>query len=166
MIKQSTFQKMSSFTFMEMIVVITIISIIISSAAMIFSHGSTGYFTDQQSNGLSIEAEQAINQLSKELRMARSINGVSSSQLSFTNQAGNSIIYSLSGTNLLRSHDGVNTTNISSDHTSSFAVSYFDSALATTATAANVRLVNIDLNFIDGESNLRLVQSIFLRSLI
>lgn len=154
------------FTLIEMIVVITVTSIVIGSAAMIFSHGSSGYFTAQQLNGLSIEAEQAVNQLSKELRMARSITATSSSQLSFVNQTGNSIIYSLNGTNLLRSQDGGSTTNLSSNHTSSFTVSYFDASLASSTTPSEVKLINVVISFADNVNTLQMIQSIYLRSLL
>jgi uncharacterized membrane protein YdfJ with MMPL/SSD domain len=149
-----------------MIVVISITSIIMSSAAMIFSHGSNGYFTAQQLNGLSIEAEQTIQQLSKELRMARSINGISAPQLNFTDQSGQAVSYSLSDTELQRSQDGGTTSFASSNHTASFAITYFDGDLATTSVAENVRLVNITLNFVDGENTMQFVQSTYLRSLI
>lgn len=153
------------FTLVEMVIVISLSSILMGSAAMMFSKGITSYFTAQRLNGLSIEAEQATLLFHRELRTAQKISSINTTSITFINHSGQSIIYDLNGTTFRRSENNGSNYYALSTHVSSLELTYFDTDLATTTTPSNVRLININLNFVENENVMPLVQTTYLRNI-
>ena len=157
------------FTIIEMIIVITITSILASIGAMIFSNAMNSYFTAQRLNGLSIEAEQAMQLVSRELRSAQSISDAKTNTITFNNNNASSINYNLSATNLRRSLDGGTNYNITT-HLTSFTILYFDNNLDQIATPVidlgSVKLITVQANFAENENTIQLIQTIYLRNIL
>ena len=157
--------KQKGFTLVELVVVITLSSVLFGAGSMMLSNGLNNYFIAQQLNGLSLEAEHAIEQCARELRGAYSINRISTDKISFTNNQGMSVIYALDNTQFKRSEDNGVTFAPMSNHVSALTFGFFNEQLATTTQASSVHLITLEINFSENQNTLQLIQSIYLRNI-
>ncbi|MDA9271825.1 ComGF family competence protein [bacterium] len=141
------------FTYIEFIIVIVLIAILGSIAALMLKQNYTGYFTAKKIMALATNATIATDNLMRELKSTSSLTALSATSLTFVNQQGQTIVIDLSGTTLRRNVNAAGAQTMCSQ-VSSVAFAYFDSAFATTAVAANVRFITLQMTVtnVDGLS--------------
>lgn len=147
-------------TLVELVIVIAIVGIMVGAVGYILLGVVDAWTFKAKRNDILWDGRMAINRMGREIREIKNLTSVttaSSSQFRFTNVNNNSIIYSLSGTNLNRTKDG--TANILAQNVSSLSFTYYDSSGASIATptvspsATNIRRVRINLTLTNGGQN-------------
>ena len=151
--------KQKAFTLIEMIIVIVILGIVATFAGMMINVAARGSNQQYQLSSAGAEAQQGLDRMMRELRIAiPSTLTMSSTSVSFTDVNNSSISFSLSGGNLLRG------SNVLVSGVTSLTLSYYDSSGAVTATAANVRYIVINMTVNDGGVGTNLRTLVFLRN--
>lgn len=140
---------MKGWTLIELIMTIVLISIIGGIAVWMLGQNYNNYFVAKQIIGLANSTNTTLTALLREIRAAESITSMNSHALTFTNQQGNSIAYSLSGSNILRSVNGA-TAQIVNNTATNITFTYYDANLATTATSSNVQYLALRLDVNNG----------------
>lgn len=129
----------NGFTLVEMIVVIAILSIILSTGAVFLTTGLKGNFATEDSAYTSYNARAALLRMSDDIREARSPTAAdlapNTNSITFTTINGDTITYSLSGTNLMRN------SQILASNTTALSFTYLTDINTTTTNPVLVRCI-------------------------
>lgn len=150
------------FTLIEMIIVMLITGIIVSSVAMMLSAGFTNYFTGVKVTALSNQATLAMTRMSEELQQASSFSAINASNVTFTTTGGSTISYSWSTPILTRT--GISAQTLSNQVTS-FSLTYYQSNFSTTATLTAVQAVTISMTLSNGNETVPLINTVLLNNM-
>jgi prepilin-type N-terminal cleavage/methylation domain-containing protein len=160
-------KKHYGFTLIELVIVITILSIIAGFGSEIISQAFTGYFDSKYLIDADWQARVALERMQRDIREVRSptdITTAAGSNLIFVDTSGNTITYSLSGTTLNR-RTNANAVQVLADGIQSIAFTYFDRNGVITATLANIRYITISLNITLNNTNYTVTTSVYGRNL-
>jgi prepilin-type N-terminal cleavage/methylation domain-containing protein len=157
-----TMRTIKGFTLIEMIIVMLITGVIVSSAAMMLSAGFTNYFTGVKVTALSNQATLAMTRMSEELQQASSFSAINASNVTFTTTGGSTISYNWSTPILTRT--GTSAQPLS-NQVSSFSLSYYQSNFSTTATLTAVQAVTISMTLSNGNETVPLINTVFLNNM-
>ena len=159
------------FTLLEIILVIVIFGIISVAASELLSSQLNNYFTNQAIRSASLQGRYAIDSMVlhiREIKSTANLTTASAQQLSFTDLDGNTISYRQSGTNLLYSYNGTETTLLSGLVSSTgLQFSYLGSngfKLSGTPAVTQIKYINININILSNNVNYSLRTTVFLRS--
>jgi len=150
------------FSFIELIMVIILLSILAVVAGRILTAGLNSYLTVQNTTDADSQGRIALARMAIDLRNIRStadITTASANQIVFTDINGNSITYQLSGTTLMRN------AQILADGIQTLTFSYFDKNGASTSTTTDIRYITVKLNVQLNNTNFNLITSIYPRNL-
>jgi len=154
--------KQSGFTLIELVITIILLSIISAISAKMLSAGLSSYLTATNLITANQQARLALERMTRDIRGIRStgdITTATAAQLVFTNFAGNSVSYSLTGSNLILNSQtlasGINT----------LTFTYYDLNGNTTATIANIRYVAISLHVTGNNANYTAGTAVFIGAL-
>ncbi len=128
-------KKQTGFTLMEIVVVLIILGIIASLAAPLVLNAARSAAIEHNFANTISQGQNASTQMTHAIRNLQTLTTMTSSNLSFTDNDNNSISYTLSGSNLMQG------SNILAHNVTGLSFSYYDSALNSTATPANVRYI-------------------------
>lgn len=151
-------KKSAGFTLMEMIIVMVILGIVASIAApLIFNAARASALEYDFANTIS-QGQNASTQMTLALRNLNNIDTMTASSLSFTDNSGNSVSYSLSNGNLLQDNNTLaqNATNLS------FA--YYNSNLSSTASPDDVRYISYTFVINNDNQSHTFTNTVYLRS--
>lgn len=135
------------FTLIELVIVIAIISLISFVGAFMLTEAVRAYLQSEESATSTMQANLALERMSRELRTADAFSTINASSVTFDDQDGNTITYSLSGSNLMRN------SSILADSISALTFTYFDSAGNSTAVLANVYYATINITYTQGSNS-------------
>jgi prepilin-type N-terminal cleavage/methylation domain-containing protein len=97
-------RKQQGFTLIELISVMVLVSIIVAISSQMLAQGFNAYLTSEDIIDANWQGQMAIERMVRDIRTVRSANDISvktSSAFTFVNLAGNTMAYSLSGSNLM-----------------------------------------------------------------
>lgn len=140
---------MRGYTLIEVVIAITIFSIISIVAGRFMVEGIRAYDAAKPITKVAGRANIAADNLMRELQSAESISAVSGAGVTFVNQIGESIVITLSGANLTRSVNGGTAQTLCSGVTG-FTLNYYNSALASTSDPSSVRFILLSLSIMEG----------------
>jgi prepilin-type N-terminal cleavage/methylation domain-containing protein len=152
----------SGFTLIETIMVIVVLGILasIGVAAMLEMANSIAFINKREPTRSEFRLiASKITRDFRRLRNETSINNATSGLIDFIDNAGNAIIYSLSGTVLTRTENG--TPYTLSNQVPAFGLSYYDDYGVSVTPAfvvgipTNIRLIRTDLTIQDNAGNLQ-----------
>lgn len=157
---------MRGFSLLELVIVLMIIGIMAPGIATFMRSGAASYAAAKERNGLTIKTAIAMQRITGELANLMSLQTMLSQQIVFTNHNGDTIEIALSGSTITHKTNAGAAYTLVDDvgGTTPLLFTYFDSNLATTATAANVRVINVSLTVTNGISNIALINSVLARN--
>ncbi len=155
-------KKFKAFTLLELLLAITMLAVLGLVVGPVLGNAVLGSSLVLSRHEALAGARNGMDRMVREIRLIPNtgvLASITATNLQFQYPAGTAITYSQSGTNLLRNSD------ILVDHVSALAFTYYNESGATTATAANVRSIGIQLSVLatDG-STLTLRTRVFLRN--
>lgn len=127
------------FTFIEMIIVITILSIITVIAAHLLNAGFRVYLYNKNFNHINAQGSFALTRMSRDLYAAQSLTIANNSQLQYIDDADKTITYALSGTTLTQNKQPL------ANNVGSLTFSYLDANEMTTDVLNKIYYVSISL---------------------
>jgi prepilin-type N-terminal cleavage/methylation domain-containing protein len=157
-------KQMQGFTLIEMILVIMITGIISSFVGKILVSGFSSYLTAKPIITLAGKANLAVENLMREVKSAESISGITTTSLSFTNEQGQVIIISLTGSNLTRSVSG-GSAQLLCDQVSNLIFTGYDNNFANATVAGNVSFVTLSMTVSSGNWAYPLMSGTLIRRL-
>jgi len=149
------------YTLVEMVAVITILGIIgMVSSYVVFSSMEI-YARTVPAMDATYQARLAVERMKNEIRdmKAGSITTFTSTALTFQLSAGQTIAYSLSGSNLLRNGD------LLARGVTAFGLAFWKANGTAASTAVDLHLVEIDLTVQTGDQPYRVRTAVFPRNL-
>lgn len=155
------------FTFIEMIVVITITSVLISAGVSLVTNIINNNLTSQRFNNLAVQAEQSIILFGKELKSSTQIVSGSATALNFINSSGASVTYQVNGSTFERNENGGSFYTVN-NLINSLTFHYYDEnliELTLPITADDVRLITLSINFTQDINNINLIQTTYLMNI-
>lgn len=155
------------FTFIEMIVVITITSVLISAGVSLVTNIINNNLTSQRFNNLAVQAEQSIILFGKELKSSIQIVSGNATELNFINSSGASVTYQVNGNTFERSENGGSFYTVN-NLISALTFHYYDanlSELTLPITADDVRLITLSINFTQDINHINLIQTTYLMNI-
>jgi prepilin-type N-terminal cleavage/methylation domain-containing protein len=145
------------FTLIEMVFVIIILSIISVIASRVMGTAFNSYFYNQNIVNANEQGRLAMERMVRDFHAVNSpsdITTATASTFAFNDVNGNSVIYTLSGTQLRRNGvalaDGINT----------LTFGYYDGTGAAAGTTAAIRYVDVTLNITQNSVNYTLKTTI------
>lgn len=135
-----TAQEKKGFSLVEMIISILAVSILSLTAAYVLQPWAKSYSNVANKGTTHDDVRFAFERMTREIQMIKQGNTgptISSTELDFTDNGSTATDYKLTGTTLYRGNDKL-LANVTS-----LAFTYYDSAGAVTATAANVRRIQV-----------------------
>ncbi len=161
----TTQRTIKGFTIVEMIIVMVIVGIIASSAALLLSASFTSYFTGINIVGLSAEASMAMARMSKELQQAVSFSAINPTNVSFRTTGGSTISYSWTTPTITRTGSTAQSLNKS---VTSFALTYYKSDFTNSSpatTVTTVRAITINMTLSNGTETVPIINTIYLSNM-
>jgi len=155
-------KKEQGFTMIELIMVIVLLGILAVPAAQILSTAFKSYLTAQAITEANWQGQIAMERMARDIADVASSSSVStmtSNQFQFIDMSGNSLNYTLSGTNLMSN------AQILASGVSSLTFNYYDQNGNTVTTNTNLHVVSISLTITENQSNYNLTTSVYLRDL-
>lgn len=152
----------NGFSLIEIIVVILLIGVIAAASAKLLISGGNAYVTSSNVINASWQGQVALERMVRDIRAVRSpsdITTASASQFVFVDSSGTTNTYTLSGSSLTLNG------NTLADGINSLTFNYYDASGTTTATLANIRLIQITLNITQGGANFSLTTTAYPRNL-
>jgi prepilin-type N-terminal cleavage/methylation domain-containing protein len=150
------------FTLIEMIIVMVITGLIVSTASLMLSAGFTNYFTGVKVTALTNQATIAMARMTKELQQANRFSTMNATNMTFTTTKGSTISYSWSSPILTRTGASAQTL---SDQVTNFSLTYYQSNFASTITLTAVRAVTIEMTLSNGSESVPVINTIFLSNM-
>jgi prepilin-type N-terminal cleavage/methylation domain-containing protein len=150
------------FTLIEMVVVMVILALISSLAAVLVSSSMRSYFTSIGVSELNAQASMAMLRMTKELQQAVSFSVINATQVTFQTSGGTTISYSWATPILTRTGTGARPL---SKEMTSFALSYYQSSFATTAVATAVKAITINATLSNGTESIPIINTVFLNNM-
>ncbi len=151
------------FTLIEMVVVMIIMGLVSTGAAMFLRAGFAGYFSAVQSTTLSTQANLAMARISKELQQADAFSVINTTGVTFSTTGGATISYNWSSPNLTRT--GATTPQALSNAVTAFSLSYYQSNFSMTDEVSAVRAITISMTLNNGSETLSLINTVFLNNI-
>ena len=150
------------FTLIELVIVISVIGIIAVIVGSILLGVVDAWTFKFNRNDILQDGRMAIGRMTREMRTASGITIATAGQFRFieTENSGteatisNDITYSLSGSNLNRTENGV--ANLLAENVSSLAFTYYDASETVTGVIANIRRVKINVTLTKNGENVYL----------
>jgi type II secretory pathway pseudopilin PulG len=135
-------RKIKGATLVELVIVIVIVGIIFAIGSTLMRKSFDAFFTNQNLNIANWQGRLAFQRMVQEIREAKGANATdlnisSFSQITFNDLYGQTITYSMSGSNLQRNGKNVAT------GISALVFSYLDQNYLPTGTVTNVRCIAI-----------------------
>ena len=155
--------KYRGFSMIELIIVISIITVLSAITLPMLQAGFNGYFMQRNLSDANWQGRLALSRITRDLHnipAAANITTATGTQLTFTNNSNASVSYTLSGTNLQR-----NALTLANG-IGSVTFGYYDSAGAVTGTIDNIRYISIALNITQNNTNITLETVVNLRDVI
>lgn len=149
------------FSLIELVIVIVLTAIIAVISSQILSQGFNAYLTNKNINEADWQARYALAKMALDIRQingAAYISTATALQLTFVNNAGTTITYSKTGTNLNRS--GI----VLASGVNAFALTYYTN-IGTAATAITTCYVGISINITQNNTNITESTRIALRNI-
>lgn len=150
-------RKKQGFTLIEMVIVIVILSIIAGVAARVMSTALNSYFDNQNIVNANEQGRLALERMARDIHAINSTSSITTanaSTLTFVDVNGNTVTYSLSGTQLLRNSvvlaDGINR----------LTFAYYTGAGAVAGTTTAIRYITVALNITQNNVNYNLATTI------
>lgn len=150
------------FTLIEIIIVMTLTSIVAGIGATILIAGFNAYRTNQVMIPIATKANIAMNNMIREFKSALAVNSVGSSSLSIVNHNGNNVSYLFSGNTISRTESGVGTQTLCNAVTA-FSLGYYNSNYSVTASPGQVRYISISLTINHNGTNYSLMSGTVVR---
>ncbi len=154
--------KKNGFTYIELIISIVLIGIIAAIASELLAQGLNAFLTTQNITDANWQGQLAMERMIRDIRDIRSASDVSTNtatSLTFVDMLGNSIAYSLSGSNLMRNSD------VLARGVSALAFTYYDNNGAVAGSTATLHYIKIGLTVSQNNTNYTLTTTAFLRDL-
>ena len=137
------------FTLIELVTSLVIISVLAAVAAPILSRGLESYFQGTEVAYEDADARLAMERMLRDFRQIRNPAGISKiicagtcTSTTFTDNAGNTVLYVVNGGNLVRQAGNAGVQRILSSNVTSFTLTFLQADGQTTVTsAANASLV-------------------------
>ena len=135
--------RLKGFSLIEITIVIVLLGIVSMMAGGMLLQGVEGSQQTETLDDLDWSAREGFERLSREIRSVnpRLITAMTATTLTFTSFEGETVSFVFSGSNLTRNGTAF------MDNLSSFSFAYYTGAGATTAVAANVRLIQFSGTF-------------------
>ncbi|MEK6731714.1 MAG: type II secretion system protein [Pseudomonadota bacterium] len=154
--------KKKAFTLIEMIIVITVLSIVAMISANVMYQAFQGTFAQYDLGTVDSQARVILVKMTSEIRTIRS-NATSdlilgANTITFTDVLGNTITYSLSGNTLMRNAQPL------ADSVTSLAFSYYNASHNVTATSTEVRYITVTIGMTVEAQSIVLKTTIFPRN--
>jgi prepilin-type N-terminal cleavage/methylation domain-containing protein len=157
--------KSNGFTLFEIIIVIVIIGIISTIAAMIIMQGVRAYSDEQSRSDVHYQTRLAMERMAREIRMARqqseigtavlgTIAGNPTNSFIFTDITGATITYSLTGTTLNRTVGGI--PSLLAYDVTPLEFRHYNNVNALTTSAASVWYIDITMTSTQGVESLQM----------
>jgi prepilin-type N-terminal cleavage/methylation domain-containing protein len=145
---KTTYNNQKGFTLIEMIIVITVISIIAGIASIIILEGLKSYQTEVSFSDIHNQGRLAIERMAREIRMIRSATATDISTMTATNLQFNDVN---GNTNVLFQRSGASAPySIVRNNVQSVSFSYYQQDGVTVAAAATqVWFIQIDLTTVN-----------------
>lgn len=153
----------SGFTMIELILVIVLLAIIGTTAAMILNEGLFSYITAKNVTDAEWQGRVGVDRMLRDIRAVRSsgdISTASASQFIFTDITGTSVTYQLTGSSLMRN------SQVLADGVQSLTFTYTDKSGASTSTINAIRYVTFSVTVTQKGANYNVVSSVYLRDLV
>lgn len=131
------------FTFIELLIVIGILGLLSIVASQLLFHGFKTYVAFRTTTETGEQAQRAMSRMTRELGAAQSITVAGVNQIQFTDNAGNSVQYDVTGNFLMRN------ANPLADHVSALTLTYVDANLVNTAVLSNIYSIRVSIDFSD-----------------
>jgi len=163
-------QKSKGFTLIEVVIVIVLIAIIAGIAALIILQGVRGYAAEDQRSSLHYQSRLAMERMTREIRLARSrtaadVPVMTASNFQYINLQGSQMGFRLNGNSIERTEDNGATWQPLANGVISLTFRYLQQDGATTATAATLWFVAIDLTVQQGTESLAMHTQVHPRNL-
>ena len=129
------------FTFVELVLVMTLLTIVFRVTSIILLRGLDSYQFVVERTALVERVRFALDRMTREFQLLETgeITNVAATSIQFVDDQSGNADFTLDGTNLMRGND------ILCPNVTAFALSYFDASGNITAVAGQVRRVRIDL---------------------
>lgn len=155
-------KKRQGFTLIEIIIVMVLIGILGGAISPFIYNLSKIIILEYSLGGVNTQARVAMERMSRELRVIRSNTSAdltaATDAISSTTINGDTIGFSLSGSNLMRN------SQILASNVSDLTFTYYDSSGATTATVTDMKFIRIDLTLTQNNSSANLNTVVYPRS--
>lgn len=155
-------KKRQGFTLIEIIIVMVLIGILGGAISPFIYSLSKIVILEYSLGGVNTQARVAMERMSRELRVIRNNTSTdltaASNAITFTTINGDTIGFSLSGSNLMRN------SQILASNVSNLTFTYYDSNGATTTTVADMKFIRIDLTLTQNNSSANLNTVVYPRS--
>lgn len=145
-------------TLMEIVIVLVVIGILGVVVTPVLTQGLRSSATAQTTTALASEGRITLELMSQDLRNIRAatttgpaITTMGANAITVTTMAGDTIDYSLNGTGLIRTVDGVPT--ILAEHVSSLQFEYFAGDGTTTTTINQVRYIGMQFEITQSDES-------------
>jgi prepilin-type N-terminal cleavage/methylation domain-containing protein len=159
---QTISSRIKGFTLIEMIVVMVITGIVTAISATMISASFNSYFTGVNVTTLNNQASIAMLRISKELQQATKFTAINATNTTFTTTGGSTITYSWTTPTLTRTGTSAQAVN---NQVTSFALTYYQSSFATTASLTLVRAVTISMTLSNQNDSVSLINTVFLNNM-
>lgn len=153
----------NGFTLIEMVVVITITSVLAGFIGSALRYTTLNYQTGSAINRLATKANIALNNLTREIKSAHELTAISGNSISFVNQSGQSISYQLQSQSLMRQEDGGSFYPMTNE-VNTLTFTYYDNTGSTTATASSVVFFTCQLGLSDDVHSYSLITATEIRA--
>jgi prepilin-type N-terminal cleavage/methylation domain-containing protein len=137
-------KKTVGFTLIELVLVIMLVSIVAVIGSVVLGQGMHAFVDFQNITDADWQIRVALETMTREIRNIRyssDITVASATQLSFVDNNGKSVSFSLSGNTLMEN------SQVLADGISSMTFTYYNSALSITTTPSAVVLVELQITF-------------------
>jgi len=158
-------RKNRGFTLIEVILVIILVGIIAGITGNLILFGAESYTVQYDRRDLMYQAKTALSRMDKEIRMLRSATATdiltfTATNLEFVDIKDNTIEYTLSGSNIVRTFNG--TADTLNMNVSALTFSYLKKDGTAAVSASDIWLISVDLTVSDSET-IRMRTRVFLR---
>jgi prepilin-type N-terminal cleavage/methylation domain-containing protein len=156
-VKQHTRSRNAGFTLIEIIIVIVIVGVISTIAALIILEGAKAFSIEDRRSNVHYQARLAVERMAREIRLIRSRTGtdipvMAANDLSYTDVSGNQMRYQLVGNAIQHSQNA--TVQPLATNVTALAFTYFQQDGTVALTAATLWYVVIDITAQQGAETL------------
>lgn len=149
------------FTLIEVIIVISLSSIVVVVASALLVQGFQAYLTSKDLTHADREAYLAVEYMVRDIQMIPSssyITTANSNQLIYTDNSGNSISYQMNGTTLERNNQPL------ADGITTFQLGYYNKNGILTSIKSEIKYIDLSIGVKQGDQNFSVSTVSYLRN--